>query len=274
MLFLIGVVALIAPVIVLPTQATASTECPVWKQLAGACMTNTGTEIIIDGSQETGGDPGSSPIDVGWQPPTDDSWSPQKPFDFDQCLIDWDSYIHCFRASEEAEETTEEDDAPAIPAVTISDLVRFAPAGSVIHGEPDDVGVVGLPTNFVAAASVHTVDASLFGFPISVRFTPSAYDFSFGDGATLTASSGGATWESLGQAQFTPTDTGHTYTERGTYTARVDVRYTAEVDLGVGWFPVDGEVTAPGPARDIRIFQAHTALVAYTCAQAPTSPGC
>lgn len=258
-----------------PVGLTTSNECPAWKQLAGQCgVHNTGNEIVIDGSKDSGGEPGGgSPGDDVWYPP-DDVGTPEKPFDFQQCLDDWDSYIRCFRATEEDEPDEEEEEATAIPVITITDVARFAPAGSVVTGEPDNVGVAGLPTNFVATASAHTVDAELFGFPVSVRFTPSAYDFSFGDGTTATTTSGGATWSALEQAQFTPTPTSHTYRERGSYDARVDVRYTAEVDFGVGWFPIAGEVTATGATQEIRIFEAHTALVAHTCQQAPGSPGC
>lgn len=275
---------LVAGLILAPAatgSASSGTNCSDTDLVIGGCgIANDGTEIIIDGTQDTPGDPGTSPIgdsdpgtDGGWTPPAD--WTPPPEFDFAQCLNNWDSYIRCFRATEETEEETPEDTTePTIPAITINDVARFAPAGPVITGEPDNVGVVGLPTNFVATASVHTVNDSLFGFPVTVRFTPSGYDFRFGDGTTATTSTGGRSWADLGQAQFTPTPTSHTYKERGMYSAQVDVRYTAEVDFGVGWFPIAGEVTAAGPPQEIRIFEAHTALVAHTCQQAPDSPGC
>ena len=264
------------------TVAAADPPCSKELELLGLCPSNTGTEIIIDDTRTGPDTPGTSPIgnpnpnpgtDTPWTPPTD--WTPPPEFNFQTCLDNWDSYIHCFRASEETEdEPAEEDAAPAIPAITIADVARFAPDGSAIAGEPDNVGVVGLPTNFVATASVHTVNDSLFGFPVAVRFTPAGYDFNFGDGSTATTTSGGQSWADLGQAQFTPTPTSHTYAERGTYSAQVDLRYTAEVDFGVGWFPISGEVTSVGAPQEIRIFEAHTALVAHTCGQAPSSPGC
>ncbi|MFS0894032.1 hypothetical protein [Microbacterium sp. 179-I 3D3 NHS] len=131
-----------------------------------------------------------------------------------------------------------------------------------------------MPTNFVATAPVTTTSGTIFGAPVSVRFTPSAFEFHYGDGSDATTTTGGQSWTSLGQAQFTPTATSHVYRERGTFSADVDVRYAAEVDLGTGWFPVEGELTADGPSQQIRIFEAHTALVAYTCDQKPSSPGC
>lgn len=243
--------------------------------IIGGC-TNTGTEIIVDGSQEQ---PGTSPIGnpqpgPGPGPGTGTPWYPPAEFDFGDCLADWNSYIGCFRASEDEEEDEAEEADEGMPAVTITDLARFAPDGSPLTGEPSNVGVAGLPTNFVATASVHTVSGSLFGYPVTVRFTPAGYDFDFGDGTAVSSGTGGRTWAALGQAQFTPTETSHVYGERGTYFAHVDVRYSAEIDLGIGWFPVPGEVTATGPAQEIRIFEAHTALVAHTCEQSPSSPGC
>lgn len=266
--------------LLIPAAVPLDGGCDAKLAAAGLCGSNNGSEIIIDDTRTDPGTPGTSPIgtpnpgtDTPWTPPTD--WTPPPEFNFQTCLDNWDSYIHCFRASEETEdEPAEEDAAPAIPAITIADVARFVPDGSAIAGEPDDVGVVGLPTNFVATASVHTVNDSLFGFPVAVRFTPAGYDFSFGDGTTATTTSGGQSWTDLGQAQFTPTPTSHTYAERGTYSAQVDVRYTAEVDFGVGWFPISGEVTSVGAPQEIRIFEAHTALVAHTCEQAPSSPGC
>ncbi|WP_194419893.1 hypothetical protein [Microbacterium abyssi] len=265
---------LLSALLLVPASGGTGTGCSDSVLVTGGCgVDNNGTEIVIDGSHDTEQNPGTSPVN-DWQPPLDDAWTPPTPEEeLDECLREWDSYIRCYEASKETE-GEEAEEEPAIPAITITDLARFAPAGSTVTGEPDNVGVAGLPTNFVTTASVQTVTGDLFGFPVSVRFTPSAYDFSFGDGATTTTTSGGTTWADLDQAQFTPTETSHTYRDRGSYIARVDVRYTAEVDFGIGWFPVSGEVTSTGAEQEVRIFEAHTALVAHTCAQAPSSPGC
>jgi hypothetical protein len=156
----------------------------------------------------------------------------------------------------------------------MNDLATFAPEPVTTVGEPGNVGVAGMPTNFVATASAHTRTGTLFGIPLTVRFTPSGFDFHYGDGSTASTATGGQTWAALAQPQFTPTSTSHVYEERGTYLADVDVRYTAEIDLGLGWFPVTGELTTDGPTSEIRIFEAHTALVAHTCQQRPSAPGC
>lgn len=235
-----------------------------------------GDGVEVEASHQTEGDRTTVPAnDIDWLPSIDDLWTPPpKPRDleFERCVVEWDDGRSCFLSPDDDDAT--EEDAVEIPPVTIHDVARFAPEGPTLAGEPENVGVVGLPTNFVATAVAHTVEGELFGLPVTVRFTPAAYDFSFGDGTIATTTTGGQSWDALDQAQFTPTPTSHTYAERGTYPASVNVRYTAEVDFGIGWFPISGEVTAEGSAQDIRVFEAHTALVAHTCEQAPSAPGC
>lgn len=169
-----------------------------------------------------------------------------------------------------AERVTNDEGRP----LTITDVAQFAPAPATTVGEPGNVGIAGMPTNFVAAASVHTRAGTLFDRPTSVRFTPLRFSFTYGDGTTTTSNTGGRSWAALGQAQFTPTPTSHSYRERGSYSAHVTVHYTAEVDIGGGWFPIDGELAVDGPVRQIRVYEAETALVARTCVEQPGAPGC
>lgn len=269
MLTAVAVTLILMSTIPVTAEIAQAGECNAAVSWVGGCAANSGTSVTIEGTRET---PGS---DGGDSPCGDDAeggpWYPPKEFNLDSCITDWDSYNRCFRAREDAEEVTEE---PAIPAITLTDLAQFAPEPVVTVGEPDNLGVAGMPTNFVAAASVHTRTGALFGLPLTVRFTPVGFDFRYGDGDAASSATGGQTWAALGQASFTPTATSHTYRERGTYEAGVTVRYTAEVDLGVGWFPVAGQLTIDGPTQQIRIFEAHTALVARTCAEQPAAPGC
>lgn len=158
--------------------------------------------------------------------------------------------------------------------VILSDLVRFAPDASSFAVEPGGVGIAGMPTNFVVVATPQTRAGTILGIPVSVRFTPVGYDFRYGDGSAQSSADPGRSWEDLGQPEFTPTPTSHTYRERGTYSASVDVRYAAEVDVGTGWTPVDGEITVDGAAMTVRILEANTALVARTCAEDPAATGC
>jgi hypothetical protein len=260
---------------IVATASNGGAGCSDSGLVSGGCgTTNTGTTLTVTGERNTPGSgspshPGSTPdANIG-------TWIPPKEFSFDDCLANWNNYIRCFRATEEADEADPAAPAaPALPAITMTDLEVFAPAPVTAVAEPGNVGIAGMPTNFVAAASAHARTGTLFGLPISVRFTPVGYDFDYGDGDQASLTTGGETWSSLGQAQFTPTSTSHVYQERGTYLADVDVRYSAEIDLGIGWIPLSGELTTDGPDQQIRIFEAHTALVAFTCEQKPTAPGC
>ncbi|MFT4307698.1 MAG: hypothetical protein QM604_12490 [Microbacterium sp.] len=164
--------------------------------------------------------------------------------------------------------------AVRIPDVTMDDLASFRPASPAIASEPAGVGLAGLPTNFVTAAETHTVSGELFGYAVTVRFTPTTYVFDHGDGTSRRAATGGASWAALGQADFTPTATSHTYPARGTFTATGAVEYTAQVDFGGGWRGVPGVLTLASPGYDVRIVEARTALVARTCLEDPAGPGC
>ena len=218
--------------------------------------------------QFPGANPGSAPF--GNDSPGEQG--PPAPPAFKLCERSITYLRVCPVESEPADPTSPP--TPSVPAITLTDLAQFSPDPVAATGEPDNLGVAGMPTNFVAAASVHTRTGALFGLPLTVRFTPVGFDFRYGDGDAASSATGGQTWAALGQASFTPTATSHTYRERGTYEAGVTVRYTAEVDLGVGWFPVAGQLTIDGPTQKIRIFEAHTALVARTCTEQPTAPGC
>ena len=162
-----------------------------------------------------------------------------------------------------------------LPTVHAEDLVAFRPAAPSLATEPAGLGVAGLPTNLVAAASEQYLSGELLGYQVTVRFVPAGYVFDYGDGTTQRSASGGASWTRLGQPPFTPTSTSHAYRERGDYVASVRVQYAASVDFGTGtWRPVVGLVTASTSGHGIRIFEARTALVDATCSEAPRGPGC
>lgn len=255
----------------------SSQDCSASIKLAGLCSANNGTSVTVTDTRSTppssrnpgssnpgGSGPPSAAVDVRARERAEDA----------TCMVARlgdDSFCGLrFPGNEEPAPAA----APAAPTVTITDLASFSPATATATGEPSNLGIAGLPMNFVATASAHTRTGTLFGAPISVRFTPVGFDFRYGDGVTATLTTGGTTWTALGQAQFTPTATSHVYRDRGTYNADVTIRYTAEVDLGGGWIPIDGQLSVPGPAQQIRIYEAHTALVQYTCTERPTAPGC
>lgn len=191
----------------------------------------------------------------------------------EKLCVEWSSHNECIRISPPDADPSEPA-PPSSPTITITDLASFSPAPGTLTGEPDNLGVAGLPANFTTDAAAHTRTGTLFGYPVTARFTPASFVFRYGDGQTRTTTTAGKTWDALGLPQFSPTDTSHTYAERGTYQASVDTVYTAEIDLGTGYFPISGTLTIPGPPQDIQIYEARTALVAHTCDEDPTAEGC
>ena len=245
--------------------------------LGSAAISTGRSDVVVKADSTSPGRPDeTNPSNLRSESSEDSSAAPppSRPT-LTECLVAWDSYNRCFRSREAAAPETPQQPAPAPGrAITVTDLARFAPPPVPITTEPFSAGIAGMPLNFTSAASAHTVSGSLFGRALTVRFTPAGYDYDYDDGTTATTASPGLSWAALGQAQFTPTPTSHVYSERGTYTVALSTRYTADIDLGSGWIPVDGELTLTSPPTTITVYEAHTALVAHTCTERPTAPGC
>jgi len=249
----------VTSILVLSAWLSVPTSAPCSPDLAaiGACTTisNSGEQVDIGASISDPAEPGTD-----WSPPDDSGRAQPAPAP---------TPITCTRA----------DCGGFIvvmpPDVTAADLASFRPAQPSLTGEPDGFGIVGAPTNVVAAASEQVMTGTLLGWDVTVRFMPAGYVFDYGDGSTARFTSGGTSWAALGQAQFTPTLTSHVYRERGTYPVSVTVQYAASVDFGSGtWRSVSGYVTATAGGYDVRVVEARTALVDQTCAESPGGPGC
>ncbi|WP_168915569.1 PKD domain-containing protein [Microcella flavibacter] len=164
---------------------------------------------------------------------------------------------------------------PGQTAITIADLVTFRPQTATLASEPGGFAVIGLPFNPHAQIGQHVVAGTLLGQSAEVRFTPYAYRWDYGDGATARTGTPGAPWQVLGLREFDPTPTSHVYSERGTYTLTLTVEYAAEYRVGgSGWIPVAGILTLPAPPITVVVGSATTVLVSGDCRQAPSGPGC
>lgn len=257
----LGISVLLALV---PAIAAPSENCAEGGWITG-CRSD-GEQVSVSGEKIDGGanDSAGSSSTPGSRPP-----NPTMP-------LEPTNPMPCDAPTERCERP----DLPAepvdagFPEVTLADLVSFRPATPALAGEPLGFAVVGMPANFVATASEQQLAGTLLGYPVTVRFTPTAFVFSYGDGAILRAASGGTSWEASGLAQFAPTETSHIYAERGTYTTSVTIEYAAAVDFGTGWRPVAGVVTARSGDYAVEVVEARTALVDRTCIENPTGPGC
>ena len=159
---------------------------------------------------------------------------------------------------------------------TLRDLASFRPATPTLTVEPGGFGIVGRPTNVVASARTQTLTGRLFDLPVTVRFTPAAYRFDYGDGTTRTTPTGGTTWKQGDAPLFTRTTTSHTYTRKAQVTARATIAYTAQVSFTgyPGWYDVTGYVLATTPGHRFPLYNARTVLVEHTCDEDPHGPGC
>jgi hypothetical protein len=165
--------------------------------------------------------------------------------------------------------------APAPPPVTLDDLASFAPVEGAPHMEPTGWSVAGLPTNFWITTSSHVVDGELFGRPASVRFTPAAARYNYGDGTAAVRTPLGSSWAAAGAAEFSSTATSHTYANTGVYTVTVGVDFTVEYSYnGSTWVPVEGTLTSTPPPLTAQIVRANTVIVGADCAAEPAGIGC
>lgn len=167
------------------------------------------------------------------------------------------------------------DDDPGAQPITISDLASFRPTPGSQRMQPDGWAVPGLHTNFYAQTWVHVVDGTLLGETASVRFTPVAFHWDYGDGRSATRGTKGGTWASLGVGEFERTPTSHVYTREARYTIRLVIDFAAEYRFaGSAWIPVAGVL--PVRANDLHtvVDGAKTVLVERDCVARPTGPGC
>lgn len=259
------------------TLIAAGLVAPAGSGCAGASfwtnceIQNSGTQLDIGGSYTQpgtgGGTGGIAPSGEAEAAP------PPREMGYPRCAPDNPVCVRVYRDPvTAADEPPEETDA--IPAVTVADLASFAPAAPALTSEPGAAGIVGMPTNFVATANEQTIAGTLFGRPVTARFTPVAYVFDYGDGDSTRTATGGSSWGALGQAQFTATATAHAYAARGGYTSAVTVEYAPSVDFGTGFLPVAGVVTATTGGYAVEIYEVRTALVERTCVENPAGPGC
>jgi hypothetical protein len=225
--------------------------------------------------------PGSSPAGFGTAP-ANPVYRPLNPARFGttdiRCVITVGGRCEVpFAGNAQTEDEDAVIDADgAATVVTISDIASFAPRAAVQFMQPDRWMVVGLPTNFYAQIDRHVVSGTLLGQPADVRFTPRAYNWSYGDGTTALSGTPGNTWQALGLAEFDPTATSHVYTVEGTYVIDLTVLYTAEYRwAGGAWTPIAGRVELPAnPLVAEATSDAVTVLVDRDCTRAPVGPGC
>ena len=169
--------------------------------------------------------------------------------------------------------TRPEDATPGTP--TLSDIASFRPHVGTANMQPNGWGVVGIHTNFYATGDAHVVTGTLLGQPASVRFTPVAWHWTYGDGTAATSGAPGGTWAQLGIREFDATPGSHVYSTKGSYTVTLDVEFAAEYQYaGQPWLPIAGTLLASANDLTITTWNVKTVLVAEDCLDNPGAPGC
>ncbi|CAO1650411.1 PKD domain-containing protein [Salinibacterium sp. NYA9b] len=159
--------------------------------------------------------------------------------------------------------------------LSITDIATFRPRPPTAGMQPNQWMIVGLDTNFYATTSAHVVDGTLFGGTAQVRFTPTSYNWDYGDGTTSTLGTAGTTWAKSKIAEFDPTPTSHVFEEPGNYTISLAVTYAAEYRVaGSSWQNVVGTLTIVAPPLTATAGHATTVLVDQDCIANPTGIGC
>ena len=163
----------------------------------------------------------------------------------------------------------------SLPVPTLNDIAAFRPSPGVDHMEPDGWFVVGLDANFYATGGSSVVPGTLLGYPANVRFTPIRWRWTYGDGASATLATRGATWAAQGIQEFEPTSTSHVYSAPGTYYIDLTIGYRAEYSFNEsGWATIAGTLWLPANRLVASVGWAKTVLVERDCSVAPVGPGC
>ncbi|HEY4225532.1 MAG TPA: hypothetical protein VGM70_06935 [Pseudolysinimonas sp.] len=168
-------------------------------------------------------------------------------------------------------------DQPAVVVqpITLRDIAAFRPAPGRQLMEPNGWVVPGLDANFYSIVDQQLVNGTLLGQPATVRFTPVAWHWNYGDGSAVIRPTKGTTWAAQGLADFDQTPTSHIYEAEGQYVIRLSIDFHAEYRFGgSGFVPISGTINLPANDLHVTVTGAKTVLVEHDCAANPAGPGC
>ena len=241
----------------LGVSPAAASECTHAERTSGQCSgigaTVTTEGVTVSGTLVTPGSPGSSYRGT-WNPPP-----PRDPvLGSAQCGV---KIAGLCRGTSPSREVVER--AAPTPPSSLSDVAQFAPGDAGFVQEPAGWSLPLLPMNVFSTARATTERGELLGWPIEVRFTPVAYRWSFGDGATRVSSHPGSSW---GSRQFSTTATSHVYELSGDYQVSLGVTYEASYRFDGGSFvSLPGQITQSGGQTTVEVLSVTPVLVDRGC---------
>ncbi|MCX6399359.1 MAG: PKD domain-containing protein [Propionibacteriales bacterium] len=131
------------------------------------------------------------------------------------------------------------------------------PAAEHVIQPPDGLTLVNFDTNFYTTSTEPiSRTVTLLGQQVTLEATPAEFQWSFGDGRSLTTTEPGTPYPDL-----TVT---HNYERKGTYRPSLGTVYTGRYRVGGGaWQQIPGTVTISGAPQPIRAIEAQPKLVSY-----------
>ncbi len=257
LLTIVGLVVLLGCVVTGGEAAAANTAgCGGASDLSGECSTG----AITGGGASVGAhSDGSETNSPDWVPPEgwfkcNGSWWPPKDAAF------WKPMCR------------DEITVTGPPTPSMSDVREFYPASTTISSEPQGWALKGRPFNLVADTTPITRSGTVLGLPTQVTFTPTRWNWDYGDGTTQATDTGGISWAASGRKRFTTTPTSHTYTTRGDFTVSLSVDYKVTYQFGNNpWRPIDGTLTIPAGSMPVRVVVGSTVLTTGPCTSTSAS---
>ena len=142
--------------------------------------------------------------------------------------------------------------------------------------QPNGWGVVGIHTNFYATGDAHVVTGTLLGQPASVRFTPIAWHWDYGDGTASTVRLPRRHVGATGHPRVRR-DAGQPPVHRQSElhgdasTSSTPPSTSTPASRGV---PIAGTLLLSANDLAITTWNVKTVLVAEDCLDDPSGPGC
>ena len=255
-----AVLAVVAA-LVLGSVTPALADCTQSERIGGECSAVTtssdGDEVTIGVTMSSEGSAGStsssSTSSNGFG-----TWSPppirqEAELGSGECEVKLAGLCRAQAPTKPSTSTTTES-TPPTPPTHASQLKGFRPDSPSIAIEPNAWSLPTLPVNIYGLASRHRVSGELLGWPVVVRFTPTAFHWSYGDGTGRSVGSAGSSLLAQGKKQFDATSTSHVYRRPGRYTVFLQVDYRVEFRFVGGSFrDIKGLVSARASSRAIDV---------------------
>ena len=157
-----------------------------------------------------------------------------------------------------------------VPPMTAEDFRRLPLPAPTLTVQPARTWVlVNKPTIVYTDATPVRLQTDLLGHPMEVEATPSRFTYDFGDGsAPLTTTSPGAPWPHH--------DTSHVYRRLGSRSITLTTTWSGRYrPVGTTvWHAVPGTATTTVTSPPFTVEELRSHLVAGTCDEQPTAPGC